>query len=64
MGKLNLTRRDFVKAAAVTAAAAAFAGNAGSALAEVEHAEKVTDIMGTDTIAVAAARWNAVSRSS
>ena len=52
MGKLNLTRRDFVKAAAVTAAAAAFAGNAASALAEVEHAEKVTDIMGTDTIAV------------
>ena len=52
MGRLNLTRRDFVKAAAVTAAAAAFAGGTTAALAEVEHAETITTIMDTDTIAV------------
>ena len=52
MGRLNLTRRDFVKAAAVTAAAAAFAGGTTAALAEAEHAETITTIMDTDTIAV------------
>ena len=52
MGRLNLTRRDFVKAAAVTAAAAAFAGGTTQALAEDVHAETITTIMDTDTIAV------------
>ncbi len=52
MGRLNLTRRDFVKAAAVTAAAAAFASGAPAALAEVDHAETASTILGTDTVAV------------
>ena len=47
--KLNMSRRTFVKAAAITgAAAAAFAGNTGSALAEKTYPE----ISGQDTVEV------------
>ena len=53
MGALNLTRRDFVKAAAVTAATAAFASSgAAQALEETVRAQTASEILGSDTIEV------------
>lgn len=54
MGLLNLTRRDFVKTAAVTAAAAAFAANAPRALAfDAETVgQTAPEILGSDTVTV------------
>ncbi|MFR1638523.1 MAG: twin-arginine translocation signal domain-containing protein [Eggerthellaceae bacterium] len=65
MGNLTMSRRTFVKTAAITgAAAAAFGASTHTALAE----ETYSSVSGNDTVAVkraaAAARWSAASRSS